>query len=361
MLPWLREKIAFKKQRWLRSRNDEMWVKLLRKNTSSCVWIINEFILVIYAFRKPQDDSQDDTKENDATETSTDLLHLRILTSRLGIVNLTVSFFDSGLQLKEKAIKKLEASLSPSSSFSDDIHNYKLVRSSTKRPFRDYDSILGSNVKNYEEFLMLTKRPPGAVDNLMKVQSRGPTEKEILSKTRHLPLIRSSNPTTLNMSMDTAFFQGDLQHDLRKILSEIAKYSAYILGSLPFGEKLIKYYRQKIIISLYNHQDIVRLLVDMGFSRENVLRSLKLHGNNYTLALDWLVENVSKTSVEARESSIELSSESIDDLTESTYRKLCKKTFPSTNSIFYPKHKAIVSIERLWREKRKSQIYCFLI
>lgn len=301
-------------------------------------------------FRKPQEESQDDSKD-DAIEASTDLLHLRILTSRLGIVNLTVSYFDSGLQLKEKAIKKLEASLSPSSSFSDDIHNYKLVRSSTKKQFRDFDSILGSGVKNYEEFLMLTKRPGGAIDNLMKVHSRGPTEKEILSKTRNLPLVRSSNSTTLNMNMDTAFFQGDLQHDLRKILSEIAKYSAYILGTLPFGEKLIKYYRQKIIMSLYNHHDIVRLLVDMGFSRENVLRALKLHGNNYTLALDWLVENVSKSSIEARESSIELSSESIDDLSESTYRKLCKKTFPSTNSIFYPKHKAIVS--------RKVEIYCF--
>jgi hypothetical protein len=262
--------------------------------------------LVIYGFRKPQEESQDDSKENEAIEASTDLIHLRIITSRLGIVNLTVSYFDSGLQLKEKVIKKLEASLSPSSSFSDDIHNYKLVRSSTKKPFRDYDSILGSNVRSHEEFLMLTKRPGGAIDNLMKVLSRGPTEKEILSKTRNLPLIRSSNSTTLNMSIDTAFFQGDLQHDLRKILSEIAKYSAYILGSLPFGEKLIKYYRQKIIMSLYNHQDIVRLLVDMGFSRENVHRALKLHGNNYTLALDWLVENVSKSSVEPRESNIEL-------------------------------------------------------
>ena len=157
------------------------------------------------------------------------------------------------------------------------------------------------------------------------------------------------------MSIDTAFFQGDLQHDLRKILSEIAKYSAYILGSLPFGEKLIKYYRQKIIMSLYNHQDIVKLLVDMGFSRENVLRALKLHGNNYTLALDWLVENVSKSSIEPLEST-ELSTESIDDLTESTYRRLCRKTFPSTSSIFYPKHKAIVSFDL-----RRFHFYCFLI
>lgn len=299
--------------------------------------------MVIYAFRKPQGEAQDDTKESDSIESSTDLLQLRIVTSRLGIVNLQASYFDSGVQLKERVIKKLEASNSPSSSFSDDTHCYKLVRSSTKRPFRDYDSILGSNVKNMEEFLMLTKRANGTIDNLLKVHnSRGPTEKEILTKTKHLHVVRATNSTTLNSATDAAFFQGDLQHDLRKILSEIAKYSAYILGSLPFAEKLIKYYRQKILMSLYNHQDIVKLLVDMGFSHDNVLRALKLHGNNYSLALDWLVENVSKTSGDEH-SSLELSSESIDDLTEITYRKLCKKTFPSANSIFYPKHKAIVS------------------
>lgn len=193
---------------------------------------------------------------------------------------------------------------------------------------------------------MLVKRAEGTVNNLLRLQnSRGPTEKEILTKTRHIPMIRSVNSNTLSNTTDPAFFQGDLQHDLRKILSEIAKYSAYILGSLPYAEKLIIYYRQKILMSLYNQRDVVKILVDMGFSHENVLRALKLHGNNYSLALDWLVENVSKTSSVDGQSSLELSSESIDDLSESTYRKLSKETFPLTNSIFYPKHKAIVSIQ----------------
>lgn len=301
------------------------------------------FVSLLYGFRKPPTDLQDDTKASDSTESSPDLLHLRIVTHRFGILHVQVSYFDSGVQLKEKVIKKLEALHSPSSSFSDDAQCYKLVRASTKRTFKDYDSILGNNVKNMEEFLMLMKRAVGVTDNLVKVHNtRGPTDKEILTKTRHLPLVRSTNPN-VNIA-DAAFFQGDLQHDLRKILSEIAKYSAYILGSLPFAEKLIKYYRQKILMSLCNHQDIVRLLMDMGFSRENVMRALKIQGNNYSLALDWLVDNVSKTSIE-EPSSLEMSSESIEDLNESTtYRKLCKKTFPSTNSIFYPKHKAIVSI-----------------
>lgn len=305
-------------------------------------------VSLLYDFRQPPIDLQDDTKETDSIDSSPDLLRLRIVTARLGILQVQISYFDSGLQLKEKVIKKLEAFHSPSSSFSDDAQCYKLVRTSTKKPFKDYDSILGNNVKNNEEFLMMTKRSDGATDNLMKVHStRGPTEKEILTKTKHLPLVRSTN-ANVNMSTEAAFFQGDLQHDLRKILSEIAKYSAYILGSLPFAEKLIKYYRQKILMSLCNHQDIVRLLMDMGFSRENVMRALKIQGNNYSLALDWLVDNVSKTSVE--EPSLDLSSDSIDDLSESTYRKLCTKTFPSTNSIFYPKHKAIVSVRRGLRD-----------
>jgi hypothetical protein len=271
------------------------------------------------------------------------------------MVNLQVSYFDSGHQVKEKALKKLESVHQHSSAaFSDDIQFYKLVRSSTKRPFSDFDTVLGSNVTNFEEFLLIARRTDD-ISHLLNIHNtRGPTDKDILTKTKHLPLILSSNCTKLSVSMDSALFQGDLQNDLRKILSEIAKFSAYILGSLPFAEKLIKYYRQKIIMSLTNQQDIVKLLCDMGFSRENVHRALKLQGNNYSLALDWLVENVSKKST-SEQSSLDVSSESTDDLTESTYRRLCNTTFPSTNSIFYTKHKSIVSINLL--RAQKTNIY----
>lgn len=265
------------------------------------------------------------------------------------MVNLQVSYFDSGHQIKEKALKKLESIHQHSSAtFSDDIQFYKLIRSCKRRPFSDFDTVLGSNVINFEEFLLITRRTDD-VSHLLNIHNtRGPTEKDIMIKTKHLPLIRSSNCTKLNVSMDSALFQGDLQNDLRKILSEIAKFSAYILGSLPFAEKLIKYYRQKIIMSLTNHQDIVKLLCDMGFSRENVHRALKLQGNNYSLALDWLVENVSKNS-NSEQSSLEVSSESTDDLNESTYKRLCSTTFPSSNSIFYTKHKSIVSMSFILR------------
>jgi hypothetical protein len=264
------------------------------------------------------------------------------------VLKLQVSYFDTGLQVKEKALKKLESMHSPSRTsipFNSDKNSYRLVRSSTKVAFKDIHSILNSHVQSGEEFLLISKRPDGNLRHVMSVQhSHGPTEKEILSRTRHLPLIRSSVSAGLNLSMDSAFFQSDLQHDLRKILSEIAKYSAYILGTLPFAEKLIKYYKQKILMSLNNHHDIVRLLIDMGFSRKNVLRALKLQGNNYSLALDWLVENVEKEDVVAEEDSLEQSSESIEDVAaEYTNKKFYSRAFPSTNSIFFSKHKAIVS------------------
>lgn len=208
-------------------------------------------------------------------------------------------------------------------------------------------------MRDGEEFLLLSKRADGSLNQLLNVQNcHGPTEKEILNRTKNLPLIRSTLSVGLNLSMDSAFFQGDLQHDLRKILSEIAKYSAYIIGSSPFAEKLIKYYRQKILLSLNNHRDIVKILMEMGFSRSNVLRALKLQGNNYSMALDWLVENVEKEELHEdgqSTNSLELSSESIEDVaatnpTDCTYKKFYSRTFPSTNSIFFSKHKAIVSI-----------------
>jgi hypothetical protein len=307
-----------------------------------------------HASTKPQSEYQDD----DGDETSTEFLHLRIVAPRLGVVlKLQISYFDTGLQVKEKALKKLESMHSPSrsssSTISYDIHLHRLVRSSTKLAFRDFDSILNCHVRDGEEFLLLSKRADGSLNHLLNVQNcHGPTEKEILNRTKNLPLIRSTLSVGLNLSMDSAFFQGDLQHDLRKILSEIAKYSAYIIGTSPHAEKLIKYYRQKILLSLNNERDIVRILMEMGFSRSNVLRALKLQGNNYSMALDWLVENVEKEEQQQLHedgqstNSLELSSESIEDIgnqTDCTHKKFYSRTFPSTNSIFFSKHKAIVS------------------
>jgi hypothetical protein len=303
---------------------------------------------------------------------SSDHLCLRIVASRV-VLKVQVSYFDTALQIKEKAIKKLESMHSPSRSsvsFNSDINSYRLFRSSTKAAFKDIHSILSSHVQNGEEFLLISKRPDANLRHVMIVQhSHGPTEKEILSRTRHLPLIRSSLSAGLNLSMDSAFFQSDLQHDLRKILSEIAKFSAYVLGTSSFADKIIKYYKQKILMNLNNHQDIVRLLMEMGFSRKNVSRALKLQGNNYSLALDWLVENVEKEEdvvVEEEEgqsttnNSLELSSESIEDVAaDFTNKKFYSRSFPSTNSIFFSKHKAIVS--RLTFPNVRSVCVCLCV
>jgi hypothetical protein len=311
--------------------------------------------------RKQQNITQDDASSNHS-ESSKDSLHLRIVAAHKFsvVITIEVSYFDTGLQIKEKSLKRIESSCSPSRSTSNDIHTFRLVRSSTKQNFRDFDSILNSNVKNMEEFVLIGKRADTNFNRLMTVHNvHGPSEKEILNRTKHLPLIRPTTSASLNMSIDSAFVQGDLQHDLRKILSEIAKYSAFILGSTSYAEKLIKYYRQKILMSLHNHQDIVKLLVDMGFSRKNVLRALKLQGNNYTLALDWLVENIGNNmdvaatavveanggqSTSTTNNTLESSNDSVENEgDESTFNKFYSKKFPSSNSIFYPKHKAIVS------------------
>lgn len=156
-------------------------------------------------------------------------------------------------------------------------------------------------------------------------------------KTKHLPLIRAAS--SVNTSMDpNLLFQSDLQNDLRKILCEIAKSSAFVLGPLPYAEKLIKYYRQKILMNLCNHQEVVKMLCDMGYSLENVLKALKLQSNNYNLAMDWLVENIETNDQSPRELP------SPDDLPETCLKKLDKKLIsPSLNSIFNPKHKFNVS------------------
>ncbi|KAG5682429.1 hypothetical protein PVAND_011782 [Polypedilum vanderplanki] len=332
MLPWLREKIALRRQRWLRSRNEEI---------------------------KPQLSEIQDDIDIEST-TSSELLNLKIIIPKLCIVlNLQVSYFDSCLQIKEKLLKKLESTQSPSRSISNDIHSFRLVRSYTKEPFQNFDSILSSNVKNNEEFILIIRRTNGQINQILNVHNQyGPTDREILNRTKNFPIVHSTISAALNMTLDSTFLQGDLQNDLRKILSEIAKYSAYILGSLPYAEKLIRYYRQKILYNLNNNSDIIKILSEMGFSKKNVIRALKLQGNNYTLALDWLVENVKEEEMEeergqseSANSNMELSSESNEVEDENsvsdTYKKFYTKPYSSSNSIFYPKHKAISIKDRV--------------
>jgi hypothetical protein len=291
---------------------------------------------------------------------------MKIIAPRFYIIlSLQVSQFDSGLQVKEKLLKKIESMQSPSRSFPHDIKLFRLVRSSTKELLHDSDLILNSNIKMDEEFVLTIKRTDVNMRRLLNFQTQhGPTEKEILNRTKNLPIVRSTVSASLNMTLDSTFLQGDLQQDLRKILSEIAKYSAFILGSLPYAEKLIRYYREKILYNLNNHQDIVRILMEMGFSQNNVIRALRLQGNNYTLALDWLIENGSNVNkLEEEEvtlngeqgggqsninkSFLESSNNESNDIDNCIGdKKLYTKTFSSTNSIFYPKHKAIVSIDK---------------
>lgn len=308
----------------------------------------------IFFFRKIQfEDDQDQEKEQ---------IHLKVIVpSSMIILRVQVSYFDSGTKVKEKILRKLEdfqnqCRASPKILISKDIHAYSLVRSSTKTAFKDTHSIFNNLVRNEEEFLLLSKRVDLNPNELFnKKNIRGPTEIEINHYTRHLPQIRSSMSARLSLSsMESAFFHDDLQQDLRKILAEIAKYSAFILSSLPLAEKLIKYYRQKILTSLNNHQDIVRLLMEMGFSRKNVLRALKLNGNNYSFALDWLMENVLKES------------DGTEEMQSPTILKLSCQSFkdhehllPSTNSIFFSKHKAIVSTFKMQLNLMNSYNHLF--
>jgi hypothetical protein len=192
---------------------------------------------------------------------------------------------------------------------------------------------------HYEEFLLIFNRPKSVVESLLQIgSSNGPDEGEILRRTRHLNLVPSSC-----LSVDSIFFQGDLQSDLRKILSEIAKYSAHVLGSLPFAEKLLLFYRQKILMSLYNHTEVVQLLTDMGFIEDKVIRALKIHNRDYSVALDWLIENEETTRVS--EENLEKAEGTFDDMTQSVYARLSKTVFPSSS--FFPKHEEIVSVAYL--------------
>lgn len=154
---------------------------------------------------------------------------------KTGLVTLNINAAESlnAKVLKQKALKELL-------SFDEHITNdFVLIRIKTKQRLSDTDKL--SDINKNEEFLLVaSRRPPKVIEHI----ERGPSTREILLKTNHLPSNQPSNLDSLNI------LQSDLQNDLRRLILEIANESTFILSKTAYATKLINYFRQKIAYSL---------------------------------------------------------------------------------------------------------------
>lgn len=100
--------------------------------------------MLFFFFSSNKEEHHVECKDEIEKENETDLT-LKIINPRSGIVMVKVAQTDNGCKIKEKVLRKLESSHLQSA---EEIQFYKLIRSCTKKQFKDTDSLVGNNVRN---------------------------------------------------------------------------------------------------------------------------------------------------------------------------------------------------------------------
>jgi UBA/TS-N domain len=223
----------------------------------------------------------------------TQILKLKVISTNFGVIVVDITDTENGSFAKKSALEifsKVENfPYFTSSNEIDDsmIKRFKIIRVKTRKEIDGLESLKEMKIQNNEEFLMLAHRTaiPDPIDHL---NLAGPTEDQILEKTALLPKSQQLPPPFNTNEML-------LQDDMRKVFVTLAKESAYILGTLPFADSLIAYYRQRIHNYIKNDKNAVNVMVKLGFEEDRVQHAMTLSANNYKLALDWLIENETST------------------------------------------------------------------
>uniref|UniRef100_A0A182K0L9 UBA domain-containing protein n=1 Tax=Anopheles christyi TaxID=43041 RepID=A0A182K0L9_9DIPT len=237
--------------------------------------------------RSSRKEAQEDAAGPSA-HSPTPSVSLRIISPRGGMVDVEVLRTLTGRQLKMYALEKFASNAFTMPHFSSDLDEladrYRMIRSHNRRIFRD-DDLLGDDVHDEEEFLLVAKR----IDATPADESlKGPSAAEILAATRHIPLSRI-NQASVNFNL--GMLQSDLQQDLRRIMISLSRASAYVHGTGPCAEKLIALFHQRLINRKRHQISSVETLLEMGFSLDKINQALQITKNVFPAALDWLIQN----------------------------------------------------------------------
>ncbi|XP_055692982.1 ubiquitin-associated domain-containing protein 1 [Lutzomyia longipalpis] len=286
MIPWVREKFAERRARWLASRKREESGSNPGSGDKQC-----DNKSGLSDALDSQEASAVDSRHSVYVETS-DCLHLRILTTRGVSVVVVVPPEATGSAVKKEALKQLALEAHPlpfyAANLDSVLHRYKLVRTRHRTMLHSHETVEKAGLVEGEELLLLTKRssptraPPESV--------KGPTLAEVVAATKDLPATQPSPPAVNIYDM---VLQTDLQYDIRKILISLAQSSAYVIGAGPFADRLIEILKQRLLNRRRHEASALESLLAMGFAPARVHQALKLKNNVYPAALEWLIENPS--------------------------------------------------------------------
>ncbi|XP_059608554.1 ubiquitin-associated domain-containing protein 1 [Phlebotomus argentipes] len=279
MIPWVREKFAERRARWLASRK--------REESSSP------------GAGERQCDNKSGAGEaersltRDASDSeASDNLQLRILTTRGESVDVVVPRNCTGNAVKKEALKQLALGAHSlpfyAANLDTVLHRYKLVRTRHRQVLHSHEQVERVGLQDGEELLLTTKRTSAA--HTAPESLKGPSLAEVMAATKDLPATQPSPPAVNIYDM---VLQTDLQYDIRKILISLAQSSAYVIGAGPFADRLIGILKQRLLNRRRHEASALENLLAMGFAPSRVHRALKLKNNVYSAALEWLIENPS--------------------------------------------------------------------
>lgn len=164
---------------------------------------------------------------------------------------------------------------------------YRLIHFLKFKQLVDDCSVTDEEIKEHDELILTEIRSVPAKTDLTQEVLKGPNKEAILEATQDLLICNSPQP------IQSLEYFGDFQNELQKILITLVKASARILTYNPEAPKYYDILQKELKARCKPTIDpnIVKILMEMGYSHKKVLKALRLRKSNMTEALEWLIEN----------------------------------------------------------------------
>ncbi|XP_029054166.2 ubiquitin-associated domain-containing protein 1 isoform X2 [Osmia bicornis bicornis] len=161
---------------------------------------------------------------------------------------------------------------------------FRLINLSKFKQLTDRCSVNDEEINEHDE-LILTKIRPVSKENLSEDTLKGPSEEVILQATNDLPIF--------NPHQHVSSIYCSVDNEIRKILITLVKASAKILTYSSKVNKFCEILKEKLEIKCKPTIDpnIVKVLMEMGYSHQRVIKALCLRKSNISEALEWLIEH----------------------------------------------------------------------